>query len=43
MPPELTLQQAGSRYHIPVRRLAFLLRSGLIEARHIEKDRGARA
>jgi Mn2+/Fe2+ NRAMP family transporter len=33
MPPELSLQQAGAKYRIPVRRLAFLVRTGVIDAR----------
>jgi len=38
MPPELTLHQAGARYRIPVRKLAFLVRSGAIVA-HLENGR----
>jgi Mn2+/Fe2+ NRAMP family transporter len=38
MPPELTLRQAAARYHVSVRRLAFLVRSGVIDA-HLEDGR----
>lgn len=33
MPLELSLQQAGAKYHIPVRRLTVLVRTGVIDAR----------
>jgi NRAMP (natural resistance-associated macrophage protein)-like metal ion transporter len=38
MSPELTLHEAGARYRIPIRKLAFLVRSGAIEG-HLDTGR----